>query len=79
MVVDYKGITFSDLDLFTSRVLVPAIGSLAKAYPYLLPYIAMKSHHSTKKLFPISPTGNVNRPEGYSLGVANQFATNSSW
>lgn len=57
MVVGYKGIIFSDLDLFTSRVLVPAIESRAKAYPYLLPYIATKPLHSTRKLFPICELG----------------------
>lgn len=66
MVVGYKGITFSFLDLFTSRALVAAIGSPAKAYPYQLNYIATKPHHSTKKLFHPCATGNVNRPEGYS-------------
>lgn len=50
MVVGYKGIIFSDLDLFTSRVLVPAIRSRAKAYPYLLPYTATKPYHSTKEV-----------------------------
>lgn len=68
MVVGYKGIIFSDLDLFTSRVLVPAIESRAKVYPYLLPYTATNPLRSTKKLFHICAIGNVNQEEGCQLG-----------